>query len=93
MKNIFTLLFLCLSYGLTAQTGCLEAVNGQQPYGQGTVYCNNQFQNITTVASAGTFSLMEITADRTYTFKSSIATDFLTLSNEEGSQIIGVGTR
>jgi hypothetical protein len=92
MKNIFTLLFLCLSYGLTAQTGCLEAVNGQQPYGQGTVYCNNQFQNITTVASAGTFSLMEISADRTYTFKSSIATDLLTLSNEEGSQIIGVGT-
>ena len=92
MKQLFTLLFLCLSYGISAQTGCLEAVNGQQPFGQYTVYCNNQFQNITTVARAGTFSTVEIGAGRTYTFKSSIATDFLTLSDEAGTEIILSGT-
>jgi len=92
MRKIFTLLLLCLSYCITAQTGCLEAVNGQQPYGPFTVYCNNNFQNITTFAKAGTFSYVEIGANRTYTFKSSIPTDFITLSNEEGTEILLYGT-
>ena len=92
MKKIITLLFLCLSFYITAQNGCLEAVNGQQPYGETTVYCNNEFQNITTVAKAGTFSTVEIGANRTYTFRSSIATDFLTLSNEAGTAVILFGT-
>lgn len=92
MKKIFTLLFLTFYYGMTAQTGCLEAVNGQQPYGQYTVTCNNNFQNITTVARAGTFSTVEIYEGRIYTFKSSIATDFLTLSNEAGTEAIVSGT-
>ena len=77
---------------MSAQTGCLVAINGQQPYGQFSVYCNNNFQNITTVAKAGTFSTVEIDAERTYTFKSSIATDFITLSNEEGTEVITFGT-
>ena len=92
MKKIFTLLLLSLCYCMSAQTGCLDAANGQQPYGEFSVYCNNNFQNITTVAKAGTFSTVDVGAGRTYTFKSSIATDFLTLANEQGTQVILSGT-
>lgn len=94
MKKIFTLFFFAFCFCMSAQTGCLEAVNGQQPFGQSTVYCNNNFQDITKFAKAGTFSTVEVGAGRTYTLKSSVATDFITLSNEEGTQVIlsGIGS-
>lgn len=92
MRKIFTLLLFSYCCFVAAQTGCLESVNGQQPYGQFSAYCNNNFQNITTVAKAGTFSTVEIGAGKAYTFKSSITTDFITLSNEEGTEVIAFGT-
>lgn len=92
MKKIVTLLVLFFSYFLTAQTGCLQAENGLHPYGLITVYCNNEFQNISTDAKAGTYSNVELSAGRTYTFRSSVLTDFLTLSNAEGTEIILYGT-
>ncbi|WDF47088.1 T9SS type A sorting domain-containing protein [Chryseobacterium sp. KACC 21268] len=92
MKNILLYAFVCISYFANAQGGCLTAVNGQQPYGTADIYCNNQFQNITTVARAGTFSTVQVHSGRTYTFKSSIATDFITLSDEAGTTVISFGT-
>lgn len=92
MTRIITLLLLTFSVCVSAQTGCLEAINGQQPYGAFSPYCHNQFENITTVAKAGTFSYVELGANKAYSFRSSIETDFLTLSNEDGTEVILSGT-
>lgn len=91
MNKFLFYILLCFSYYATAQSGCLEAENGQYPYSIFDVYCNIQFQNITTVAEAGTFSNVAVLSGRTYTFKSSIPTDFLTLSNEAGTEVISYG--
>lgn len=92
MKNLLLYAFFCISTFVNAQSGCLTATNGQQPFGTADVFCNNQFQNITTVARAGTFSTVQVYSGRTYTFKSSIATDFITLSDEGGTTVISFGT-
>ncbi len=92
MKNLLLYAFFCISTFANAQSGCLTSTNGQQPLSTYDVYCNNEFQNITTVARAGTFSKVQVYAGRTYTFKSSIATDFITLSDENGITVISSGT-
>jgi hypothetical protein len=91
MNKFLFYLLMFFSYATTAQTGCLESVNGQYPYGEFDVYCNNEFQNITQFAEAGSFSTVLLHADRVYTFKSSVVTDFLTLSDEEGTTVLVYG--
>lgn len=95
MKKILFYLFCSVSFIANAQSnesGCLTATNGQQPYSTYDVYCNNEFQNITTVARAGTFSYVQLYSGRTYTLKSSIETDFITISDEAGTTVIKSGT-
>jgi len=56
--------------------------------------CTGSLENITTATEAGEHCRINVTAGMQYTFSSSIGTDFITISNAAGSQILasGIGT-
>ena len=67
-------------------TGCLEATFGQWP---GATYvpavCDGiTVGNITTVGYAGEYSMVTVQAGETYKFASSVATDYITISTDDG---------
>lgn len=73
---------------------CLTATYGQWPSGSYTPSCNVSFETITTIGYAGQYSRVVVTSGVTYTFKSSVSTDFITISNNGGglSLATGIGT-
>jgi len=74
-------------------TGCLEAEFGPWPFDDYTPEtCNGIVDNvITEIGYAGEYSTVEVILGQTYTFKSSIPTDFITLSIDEGVSGIAYG--
>jgi len=75
---------------------CLNAPNGQWPGGT-TGYtpatCDGLTENsITTAGYAGEYSLVNVVSGETYTFKSSIATDLITISADDGATAAAYGT-
>jgi hypothetical protein len=75
---------------------CLSAPNGQWPGGT-TGYtpatCDGLTENsITTAGYAGEYSLVNVVSGETYTFKSSIATDLITISADDGATAAAYGT-
>jgi hypothetical protein len=88
----------CPVWSFTTQPApgyCLNAPSGQYP--GGTVgftptTCDGLYVNtITTAGYAGEYSLVNVTAGQTYQFASSIATDFITISNFEGTTSFAAG--
>lgn len=65
---------------------CLAAQYGQYPLQAFTPSnCDGVTpSNITTIGYAGEFSMVNVTSGQTYIFRSSVATDFITIGNETG---------
>lgn len=94
MKKITLLLTVLLSISGFSQ--CLTATNGQYPSATFTPNNSNcdgiSEQTVTTVGWAGEFSVVAVTEGQTYTFKSSIATDIITISTDAGATAATFGT-
>ncbi|MDR1725196.1 MAG: T9SS type A sorting domain-containing protein [Bacteroidales bacterium] len=71
---------------------CLNASYGQWPSTTFIPSCNGTDMTIATNCYAGEYSVVSITAGTTYTFSSSISTDFLTISNSAGNTVLATGT-
>lgn len=74
---------LLSSSQLTAQ--CLNAINEQYPDATLVPECVGAPENLVSDAYAGEYSLVQLSAGILYTFSSSIATDYLTISDEGGT--------
>ncbi|MFA7446952.1 MAG: choice-of-anchor J domain-containing protein [Weeksellaceae bacterium] len=71
--------------------GCLDAPNGQYPSATFTPTCVGAPEEITSLGWTGEFSKVNLTAGTEYIFSSSIATDFVTISNEAGTEVYAAG--
>lgn len=67
--------------------GCLTAGNGQWPTATYTpTTCDGiAINTVTTVGYAGEYSVVSVTNGQTYTFRSSVATDLITISTDDGA--------
>lgn len=72
-------------------TGCLDSPNGQFPVDAYTPACSGSNELITDKAKTGQYSFVNVTANNTYIFSSSLETDFITISNENGTEIYSAG--
>lgn len=72
--------------------GCLNAPNGINPTATYIPACDGTTETITASALTGQYSLVQLTAGKQYTFTSSVATDFITIANETGTEVIKYGT-
>ena len=73
-------------------SGCTDAPNGMSP---STVYnpsCDGTTETISDNAKTGEYSKINLTAGTEYTFSSSVNTDFITIANEDGTQVLAYGT-
>jgi len=67
-------------------------VNGHYPSQTYVPECTGIPENIVTTAWSGEYSKVELTEDVNYTFISSISIYFLTISDENGSEVLVFGT-
>lgn len=74
-----------------ALSGCTTATNGQWPSTTYTPSCSGSAELIVNNAYASEYSLVNILANTQYTFSSSVATDFITITNENNT-ILASGT-
>jgi len=75
-----------------AQAQCTNAPNGQYPAATFTPSCIGSPETITALAWTGEYSVLTLTAGVTYTFTSSVATDYLTVTDNAVTPIVfGVG--
>jgi ribosomal protein S11 len=73
--------------------GCLDAPNGQFPSAAYTpATCDGTTENtITSLAWTGEYSVVNVVDGFTYTFSSSIDTDFVTISDVDGTMVLASG--
>ena len=92
----FTLFFLLiLIYSISINAQCLNAPNGQYPSGVGFILntCDSSTPNeIRADCWAGEYSLVSVDVGQTYEFRSSISTDYITISNNDGTLAKAFGT-
>ncbi len=75
------------------EPGCLDAPFGQWPTGAAFVpMCSGEPETITANGWTGEYSLVQVTAGNQYVFSSSIETDFITIGNEDGTEVLAYGT-
>lgn len=79
------------SFTTIAQGTCTDALYGQYPEQQFTPNCTGSFETIVTDAYAGEFSFVDVYPDRTYTFSSSVATDFITIGDGNQTMVYTSG--
>jgi len=73
--------------------GCLSAPYGQWPMETYVPLCVGVDEIILDEgAAAGEYSMVQVTAGTEYVFSGSIATDFLTIGNEDGDEVLAFGT-
>ena len=74
-------------------TNCMSSVAYASPYPSATYtpLCTGAPEPITTIAYASEYSNVQLTAGTTYTFTSSVATDYITISNATGTVALSVG--
>lgn len=68
-----------------AGAGCTTAVNGQYPDATFTPACFGNNEVIVTDAYAGEYSRVNIVSNTQYTFSSSVASDYITITNQDAS--------
>ncbi|NHM06239.1 T9SS type A sorting domain-containing protein [Flavobacterium sp. CYK-4] len=73
-------------------TGCTDAIWPQFPSTPYTPSCTGASETIVTNAYCGEFSVINILPNKQYTFSSSVATDFITISDENGTVVRISGT-
>lgn len=69
---------------------CYTATNGLWPTAAFTPTCTGAFANITTSGYASEYSNVNLVAGTTYTFKSSVTTDYITVDNNGATPLVGV---
>lgn len=93
MKYIIVSIALMLSVNVLSQSqGCTNAPNGQYPENVYTPNCSGNREFITEYGYSGEYSSVSLTAGILYEFQGSIATDYLTITNEDGSTILISGS-
>ena len=75
----------------TVVEGCLDAPYGQYPFEVYQPICVGVDEMIVPDGWSGEYSLVALTSGVDYTFKSSITTDYITISNAEGTEVLAVG--
>ena len=70
---------------------CNGATNGRYPDATFTPACNGVAEVITTSAFAGDFTNVNVLDNKQYTFSSSIATDYITVTNATGTVVYASG--
>jgi len=76
----------------TVSPGCLNAPYGQFPSSVYNPTCSGTSENITTSGYAGEYSIVGVINGVSYTFSSSIGTDFITITDDIGGVIYVYGT-
>ncbi|WP_116788745.1 fibronectin type III domain-containing protein [Flavobacterium psychrotrophum] len=76
-----------LEFTTSPATGCTAGTYGQFPSNPYTPQCTGSPESITTSGYAGEYSGVNITANKRYTFTSSVTTDLLTITNANGVTI------
>jgi len=71
--------------------GCLNAPNGLFPEETFVPACVGSGENINVFCYSGEYTNVDITAGTAYTFSSSIATDRVTIGNEDGTVVLAFG--
>lgn len=79
------------SFVTPAFTGCTTALYNQYPQATFTPSCTGTEETIATIVYAGEYAKVNLTANRSYTFLSSVATDYITITNEAGTTILAAG--
>lgn len=91
MKNLLLSIFVFFtSFYVSSQ--CYTAPYGQWPTTSYTPTCNSSclFETITSAGYAGEYSLVNVTSGNTYTFRSSITTDRITVDDNGAAPLVGV---
>jgi hypothetical protein len=93
MKKITLLLVILLASVIGSYGQCLDAVEGLYPAATYTpATCDGSTVNsITTAGWASEYSNVNVTLGETYTFTSSVATDFITIGSADGLTAIAFG--
>ena len=96
MKKITFKILFCFTLLSTVigKAQCLTAIHGEYPLGtyNSTTACDGITPaNITTLAYASEYSTVSVTAGETYSFRSSIATDYITISADAGTTAVASG--
>lgn len=71
--------------------GCLEAPLGQFPATTFNPECSGEPELISSTAKTGEYSVVNLSTEKEYVFSSSVETDFITISNEGGTEILASG--
>jgi len=79
------------SFTTAALSGCTTATYGQWPAATYTPSCSGSAEQIVNNAYAGEYSKVNILSNTQYTFSSSVATDFVTITNEAGDIVLASG--
>ena len=92
MKKITSKILLAMLL-LVVTAGKAQCLTGTQfPFATWTAECNTVNPNvIVTNAWAGEYSLVNVVAGETYTFASSVATDYITISTDDGATASAFG--
>lgn len=77
---LFVIIILCFSPVQNIFSQCLSASYGQYPASTFTPTCSGSSETITTVGYAGEYSVVSVITGNSYTFTSSIGTDYITIS-------------
>lgn len=72
-------------------SGCITAVYGLYPLGTFTPSCSGTAELIVNDAWAGEYANVTIVSNRSYTFSSSVTTDYITITNAAGSTVLAHG--
>lgn len=74
-----------------SSSGCVNAPYGLKPASTFIPSCTGSNQVIISNAFAGEYSQVEVIQGVTYTFSSSLNTDFITISNQDASTVLATG--
>ncbi len=80
------------SFTTPAALTCNGAINGLFPDATYTPTCTGNTEQIAANAYAGEYSNVNILSNKQYTFTSSVATDFVTITNATGTAVLASGT-
>ncbi|MBE0639496.1 MAG: carboxypeptidase regulatory-like domain-containing protein [Bacteroidales bacterium] len=95
MKKVTSLFFMIVLLLLSGNlwTQCLTAPNGQWPSSTYTnTVCDGTMQVITTCAYTGEYSVVSVIEGNEYQFQTAVATNYLTISNSDGTVAYAFGT-
>jgi len=80
------------SFTTLADGNCTQAVNGLVPASTFVPACSGINEQITAIAWASEYSNVSVISNREYTFTSSVATDYVTITNANATTIYASGT-